>query len=262
MWKYAEDYLPYYFLDLPHRIYEDSQAIKSAYELLADAESRAQYLSQLSYLLSDMRSLEVSPVGGPDWYFPRDLFELSDREVFVDCGAYDGDSLICFLEACGGRYGEIMAFECDPMVIPRLEDRVSALPRASRDLVHIVPKAVGASRGSLRFNSDGSPEARLSASGAITVECVTLDEALADMRPTFIKMDIEGAEGDALEGAARTIRENRPILAVCIYHRQSDFYRLPAKIHGMCPGYTLFLRRQPGAGDLVCFAVPNERVRR
>ena len=259
-WKHAEEFLPYTFLDLPHRIYEDADAVRAAYGLLADPLSRAEYLLQLSYLLSTMDSMEVPSPAQDDWYFPRDLFTLREDETFVDCGAYDGDTLTCFLDACGDRFGEIVAFEPDPDAFPRLEKRARDLPPTHLDRVRIVRKAVGASNGQLRFESDGSPGAHLSDGGQTVVECVTLDDALAGMRPTFIKMDIEGAEDGALDGAERTIREMRPILAVCVYHRQSDFYRLPAKIHEMCPDYSLFLRRQAGDGDLVCFAIPNERV--
>jgi FkbM family methyltransferase len=259
-WKHAEALLPYTFLDLPHRIYEDAGAVRAAYGLLSDRLSREEYLLQLAYLLSTMDSMEVPCPSEDEWYFPRELFTLREDEVFIDCGAYDGDTLSCFLDACGGRFAEIVAFEPDPEAFPRLEKRARDLPPVHLDRVRVIPQAVGASNGQLRFESDGSPGAHLSDGGQTIVECVTLDGALAGIRPTFIKMDIEGAEDGALDGAGQTIREHRPILAVCVYHRQSDFYRLPAKIREMCPDYSLFLRRQAGDGDLVCFAIPNERV--
>lgn len=260
-WKYADEFLPYYFLDLPHRLYENAQAVKDSYELLSDDRSCFEYLLELSYLMSIMDSVEVPRPVGSDWYFPKELFALGDNEVFVDCGAYDGDTLTCFLEASEGSFGEIVAFECDPLAIPRLEDRVNELPPTSRTRVRVVPKAVGASSGVLRFEGDGSPGSHFSDEGQITVECCTLDEVLRGTHPTLIKMDIEGAEEDALRGAERTIRESRPILAICIYHRQSDLYRLPAQINAMCPDYTISIRRQGDDGDLVCFAIPNERMR-
>ena len=96
--------------------------------------------------------------------------------------------------------------------------------------------------------------------GAIEVECAPLDEILP-FQPSFIKMDVEGAERDAVAGAARTLREARPVLALCAYHRVGDMWRLPCLIDRLAPDYRLHLRRHAEGGwDLVCYAVPAERA--
>jgi hypothetical protein len=79
---------------------------------------------------------------------------------------------------------------------------------------------------------------------------------------TFIKMDIEGAEYDALLGAAKVIQRDRPILAICVYHTQSDIWRIPLLIHEMLPEHLLYLRAYEGDGfQTVMYAIPPERVR-
>ena len=99
--------------------------------------------------------------------------------------------------------------------------------------------------------------------GDTEVECVTLDAALAEVTPTHIKMDIEGAELDALEGAREVIARHAPVLAVCSYHRQADLWRIPALIHSINSSYRFFLRPHRIEGwDLVCYAVPPQRVAR
>lgn len=261
-WKHQDVCLPYFFLDAPHQLYANADAVKAGYRTLADDMSRAEYLTQLSYLLSSMDSVEVTGPPERECYFPRDLVELSAREVFVDCGAYDGDTIESFLEASNGRFRAIVSFEPDPHAVVRLRTLVHALPSRTRDRIRVEQKAVGAAAGSLRFEGDGTPRSRISETGALTVECVQLDVALRDLAPTFIKMDIEGAEQDALLGAAETIRAHRPVLAICIYHLQAHLYRLPTLIGELCADYSLFVRRQGRAGDLVCFAIPNERLRR
>ena len=260
-WHHAVEFLPYYSLDLPHRLFEHGDAVREAYARFIDDQSREQFLLQLSYLLSMMDTVDL-PRGNPSQtYFPRDLVELGHREVFVDCGAYDGDTIESFLDASGGQFGALVAFEPDPHAVEQIRHFVRDLPPGVRDRIRIEQKAVGAAAGSLRFEGGGTPGSRISETGSLTVECVTLDAALGDVTPTFVKMDIEGAEEGALLGAAETIRAHRPILAICVYHLQSDLYRIPTLIARVCPDYGLFLRRQGGDGDLVCFAIPNERLR-
>jgi FkbM family methyltransferase len=260
-WKHQEEFLPNFCLDAPHLLYAHADAVKAGYRILVDDISRSEYLTQLSYLLSAMDSVGVESPPDREWYFPRDLVHLSGNEVFVDCGAYDGDTIQSFLEATCGRFRAVVAFEPDPLAVVRLRTHVQELPSQVRERIHVEQKAVGAVAGSLRFEGGGTPGSRISEAGALTVACVTLDDALGDLAPTFIKMDIEGAEEDALLGAAETIRAHRPILAICVYHVQSHLHRLPTLIGRLCEGYSLFLRRQGPDGDLVCFAIPNERLR-
>jgi len=136
--------------------------------------------------------------------------------------------------------------------------------------------AVGAKRGRLRFQASGNDGARLAADGNVVVECIPIDslvseagpaftkmedDLLCEAGPTFIKMDIEGAELDALEGARRSIQTHRPILSICVYHKQDDLWRIPLFIHTLVEDYRLFLRPHYGDGwDLVCYAVPLNRM--
>jgi FkbM family methyltransferase len=261
-WKHQEEFLPTFCLDAPHRTYAEAEGVKAGYGLLADDRSRTEFLTQLSYLLSSMDSAEVKIPPNSESYFPRELLELSAHEVFVDCGAYDGDTIASFLEVSGGRFDAIVAFEPDPLAAIRLQQLVQGLVTRVRDRIQIEHKAVGAVEGPVSFEGAGTPESRISEAGALTVESTTIDAALRDLAPTFIKMDIEGAEEDALLGAAESIRAHRPVLAICIYHRQAHLYRLPSLIGRLSPDYSFFLRRRGPDGDLVCFAIPNERRRR
>lgn len=256
-WKYARRFLPYHCLSLPHELYMAADEVKGAYARLADERSRREFLIQLSYLVSDMTAVEIRHRREGDWYFPRDLVALRDDEVFVDCGAYDGDTLLSFVAAAGARFAAAFAFEPNPCAADRLARAVAGLPHQVRERVAVEQRAVAAATGIQRFCSDAGPGSRVTHGGDITVEAVCLDDALSDSAPTFIKMDIEGAELDALAGARAVIARARPILAVCAYHRQEDIHRVPNTLAEMCPDYRFYLRRLEG--DLVCFAVPTER---
>jgi FkbM family methyltransferase len=162
------------------------------------------------------------------------------------------------VRASGGRFAAAYAFEPDPALAGRLAAAVAGLPRGLRDRVVVRRAAVAAASGALRFTGDGTPGSRVATAGELTIDAVRLDDVVADgPAPTFIKMDVEGAEVDALLGARTTIARVRPILAVCVYHLQDDLQRIINLLGTTCRDYGLHLRRLEG--DLVCFAVPRER---
>jgi FkbM family methyltransferase len=259
-WKFADQLLPDFCQDLPHKVYEQAAEVRKAAALWADEDSLREYLNQVRWrALGDQDSLG-SPVK-EEQYFLDSLYRISDDEVFVDCGAYTGDTAVQLIRK-NPAFSEIVAIEADPGNFDRLKQWIGTLeaPVASRiDALHT---AVGAKRGKLRFQARGDEGARLAADGNVVVECIPIDDMALAAAPTFIKMDIEGAELDALEGARRSIQTNRPILAVCVYHRQNDLWRIPLFVHALVEDYRLFLRPHYGDGwDLVCYAVPANRLR-
>ena len=91
---------------------------------------------------------------------------------------------------------------------------------------------------------------------------VDYDLVSTGLQSTFIKMDIEGYEKEALEGARMTIAINRPILAICLYHKWDDLWNIPQLIHDIVPDYKLFIRRYADeCWEMVCYGVPPERVK-
>jgi len=260
-WKFPEIFLPYYAIGLPHRLLAQAEAIFRASPLWADQASRSEYLAQVRWRLwLDFDGLS-SPVAHAQ-YYPDDLFCLSEDEIFVDCGAYDGDSLREFAARLPGFKGEFIAVEPDPGNLRSLEKFVATLPETWRERVTILPKALGARRETVHFAATGLASAGVSLTGTLEVESVPLDEILEGSRPTFIKMDIEGAEIDALAGARRLIEQSLPILAICVYHQPDHLWRIPLLIHSFSEQYRFFLRSHNEEGwDLVCYAVPGNRLR-
>ena len=114
------------------------------------------------------------------------------------------------------------------------------------------------------LKKNGSPPKSHTQLLTIALTCVTLDENLGDIHtmPTYIKMDIEGSELDALAGARNIIKKEMPILTICLYHRYDDLWRIPLFIHSLADDYRLFLRPHEIEGwQLVCYAVPNHRLK-
>jgi len=257
-WKHAAAFLPHYAVDLPHRVHQQAQDVRRAGRLWSDDASRNVYLAQLRWRLLGEFDALYHPVQHT-MYFPPDLCALTGHEVFVDCGAYDGDSIRSFLDKTKNSFQRIYSFEPDPANFAKLEKEVSLRPE--REFITLQRAAVGAHTGTVTFSGDGN-EASSVGKGGMVVDCVTLDQVLAGTQPTYIKIDIEGAELDALNGARGMIQRYSPVLAICSYHLQDHLWKIPLLIHSINPNYSFFLRPHLVEGwDTVCYAIPKSRLR-
>lgn len=217
----------------------------------------------------------------PDQYFALEPFSIGDpNEVFVDCGAYIGDTLVAYLQKKGGCFKKIYCFEPDKANFAQLESQAESLSREwgfPRDAVSLVPYGVGEHAGSGMFEryADGtgskfvtgmrsdsptgmrgeSPTGTRSkfptgtrngsptGTGTQEGDCgiVSLDEYLTEPY-SFLKADIEGFEYQMLQGAREGIRKYKPKLAICIYHNAVDFYSIPLLVKEILPEYHLAVR--------------------
>jgi FkbM family methyltransferase len=262
-WKYSQNLLPFFWLDIPSKTIKHAKQIKSAFSLWGDEFSRQEYLAQMRYrILGEFDSLS-EPVQ-QESYFPNDLFDLISDENFVDCGAFDGITVKQFLKRQEKYQGKIIAYEPDPNNFESLKNYISKLPQALKEKINPLQYAVSSTAGMVHFDAAGTMGSAISSSGKIEVECITLDENLKSLQiqPTYIKMDIEGAELDAISGAGNVIQQEMPILAICLYHRYDDLWRIPLFIHSLAQDYRLFLRPHETEGwQIVCYAVPLSRLK-
>jgi len=260
-WRSADGLLPYYLWDLPSRLLAESAAIRETCSALQE-ESREQFTRELRMRLYGDFAVMNAPLQSPQ-YFAHELFELSSAECFVDCGAFDGDTMREFVGAVDGRFRRLIGFEADATNFQRLEKYVAAQPQAIRERVVIHEAAVGRSSGTLRFAATAGTDAAVSASGDAVIPSVCLDDALAGEVPTMVKMDIEGSEMEALEGASRVIRAYAPISAICVYHCPDHLWAIPLWLKKAQPVAKLFLKSYCVDGwETVCYAVPSERTAR
>ncbi len=227
------------------------ERLDAAYGLLADGLSRETFEAFLAAKLGAAGE-PLAAVWRKDQYFPRDIVRLSDSEVFVDGGAYTGDTLLTFMRLTGGRCARCCAFEPEAANAARLKATVEK--RALRG-VTVHNKGLWSAPAALPFAVwHGTSASAVSGAGETSVEADTVDRAAPDA--TFIKLDVEGAELEALKGAAAVIKRNRPKLAVCVYHRPGDLFEIPLFIKSLAPDYRLYLRQhQPVACETVLYAV-------
>lgn len=171
-----------------------------------------------------------------------DLLTPDEHEVFVDCGCFDASTAFHFVGWCGRKgYDRIWCFEPDKSSYGICKSLCASL----RDC-KVFPYGISDKSETVLFESGRKEESRIAkCSGqeiCETIETVALDEFLHGERVTFIKMDIEGAELDALKGAARIIKEQKPKLAISVYHKADDIIEIPKLIIEMRPDYKLYLR--------------------
>jgi FkbM family methyltransferase len=248
-WRY-QALFPYYAANAAHLVLQQAAEVGACTALWADDFSRREYLAQIRWRLHFNFAALADPVTGP-LYFRDELRKLSTDEVFVDCGAYDGDTVRSFLEHSTGRFRKIFAFEPDPANFQKLQSIAALNPR-----IKVKQAAVGRTNSTVAFMADGS-EASSAGKGESQVECVSLDSCLASEHPSFIKLDIEGYELEALAGARQIIARHAPALAVCVYHAQDHVWRVPLQIASYNPRYKFYLRPHlREVWDLVCYAIP------
>ena len=231
--------------------------IRRVHDLLADEHSKAVFVTKLKFYLTGEKSLLDGIRSDQTIYFGEDFISISPDEVVVDAGAYIGDTLTDFIECSQNRFHRYYAFEPDSTNFSRLQQNHSV------DGVRVVAEMAGLAKsaGHLRFLSTACGDARVVAddeSGDETIRVVSLDEFFTGKpAPSFIKMDIEGEEADALRGAETIIADHQPKLAISVYHHASDLWNLPALMHALNPDYRLYLRHYSReVDDTVCYAIP------
>lgn len=185
-------------------------------------------------------------------YF-QDVFSFTDSEVFIDGGAYIGDTIDEFLKYTKGKFRKIYAFEPDELNYKALVEKYG-----KEDKIACVPDGLWSSNTTLKFSGCCDDASKITEEGEISVSCKSIDEFIAD-RVSFIKMDIEGSELEALKGAEKTIRTYHPKLAICIYHKYDDLWTIPLYLHEIVPEYRFYIRHHSlSCSDTVLYAVCDD----
>ncbi len=172
-------------------------------------------------------------------YFEGELFKQSEEEVFIDAGCYHGESSLDFINWCHGKYRKIYAFEPDSH---NFEICREIFQRNQIDNLQLVNAGLWSKSEVLNFTNSGGGDSRVNDSGTFKINVVSLDEVLNGEKATFIKMDIEGSELEALKGSKQTIQKYRPKLAICLYHKPEDLLDIMLYIKSLVPDYKFYIR--------------------
>ncbi|MCU7932187.1 MAG: FkbM family methyltransferase [Candidatus Thiodiazotropha sp. (ex Codakia rugifera)] len=228
-------------------------AWKNMSESFADNESRST-LDDLLYfrLTGDYRSMRSYSVRPQEQYFETFL-GLSQGDVFVDAGGYDGDTTEQFCSRYP-RYKHVYLFEPSASNLAKAHLRLQHF----RDITFI-GEGLSDQKGILPFNAEAESACAVDMDGSCQIQVTTLDERV-DEKITFIKMDLEGWELHALRGARQHIMEDRPSMAIAVYHEAADFRKTFEYVTALYSGYRVYLRHYTeGWSETVMYFVPADK---
>lgn len=233
--------------------------IERAYELLNDEQSRLVFTSVLKYKISGkidfLKECET----------PREeMFEIiipRSDEVYIDLGAYNGDTAYEFYEKADSCK-KIIAVEGDNKNFKKLCKNLDKSPIPNFTAINA---PAWSTQTILHFDDTSSRNSAVRQNGGRDVWSVSVDNIVSGIIPenctvsstnndksglatdnvTFIKMDVEGAEHEAIKGSEKTIKTFSPKLAISAYHRNEDLFSLILQLHEINPDYSFFLRHHP-----------------
>lgn len=219
----------------------NEERINYLYEILSDEESKMVLTKLVKGFLSK-KSKYFSEITSIDQYFP-DVVKLSKNEVFIDGGAYHGESIGMFKFQTNDEYKSIHSFEPTKKSFRMLE-KIKKIYFNNDSKIFLYKYGLSDKNGKVyfqTFNADSSANKVVSTETDNSIDVVCLDDVIND-EVTYIKLDVEGSEIAALKGAKKIIDKNKPKLAVCVYHNIEDIINIPQFIIGLGLPYKYYLR--------------------
>jgi FkbM family methyltransferase len=259
-WKFREGFLPHYCLDRPSKVIDAADRVIQAFSLLSDESSRKLFVDHVEWRLFLNYDL-LPPPSDLEIYFNDQFVSQSPTEVLYDIGAYTGDSVESFLRTSRGlQFSEIHSFEPSPSNFLTLNNYFLGL-REIPGKAYAHQLALGGQEGSILVEQENGPASRVG-KGNFNVPISTIDIfSESHLKPSFIKIDIEGFELECLRGAEQTIRNTGPVVAVSVYHLQDHLWEIVLQLNSYRPDYSFYLCPHVADGwDLVLYAVPPARA--
>jgi FkbM family methyltransferase len=247
---------------------EHRKEIESVYGLLADDESRSVYENAINFNITG-RLEYLKQIEQMELKTEPDIYDVT---YYVDVGAYDGDTIFEVLSRAGANnIKKIWAFEPDKKNFARLLKKTAEIPEVAA-ICELYNIGAWSHSEKLCFKAQSNRNSNVDASGEMWIQADSIDNVLLDKikikisgvpeisGKVLIKYDVEGAEYEALTGTRGIIQKYSPNLAVSLYHKAGDIFRLPLYIHGINPNYKFYLRKHKyiPCWDLNLYAVDSQ----
>lgn len=216
---------------------EHKEQYSEVYNMLADDQSRYVMEKVLRGRMS-ARYSDFEDARTGEFYYPSDLFTFNDEEIMVELGSYDGETLQEFIDLCP-NFKRAYCFEADRVCVNKL----NKLAKPYGERIKVIPKIAWDRHEMLDFiSSEGMGSSKVTTQGnGDLLETALVDEEVTE-KISYMKMDIEGSEMRALLGSRQQIRQNKPRLAISVYHRNEDIVDIPQFLLSLRPDYRLYLR--------------------
>ncbi|WP_440055633.1 FkbM family methyltransferase [Pseudoalteromonas sp. T1lg65] len=250
---------------LKHSVISDATELAWLRESLEDEQSKA----CLDTIIEFRRYVDGKHYVENDFlvqYFPPWLLELpmwQNGINFVDCGAYIGDTIDSAVETlsqAGLNLNSMICFEPDPANYGALQKKAAALVEQPFN-TYLFPCGVWHSNTILNFDACQSQgkfdDTNTNLELGSSLPVVALDQACIGSKVNFIKMDIEGTEPQALEGAKQIIQGSTPLLAISVYHEPEHLWQIAQQIIALNPNYKFRLHCHGDFGiEIILYAIP------
>lgn len=218
-------------------IKENKENILKAYSFLEDYESKLIYKTMIECHFT--YNIDVlSRTCHEKQYFPEDIFQLQEDEVFVDAGAFVGDTIDIFIQSTNNNFRYIYAFEPDNHNFCELTKNYG-----EQENIKLFNMGLYSEDKIVPFSACGDSSSSIESTGQQKIKVCSFDHlSVPDNKVSFIKMDIEGSELNALYGMAETIHRYTPKLAICIYHKFQDIWEILLFIKQLNSNYKFYIR--------------------
>lgn len=239
-------------------LFINSDKIFKVNDMFIDEESRKVFLNVLKSRMFPNNIFELGgsiflhSVTSGSQYFDKEYFKYENEEVYVDCGSFDGDSIVEFYKNMYElNIEKFKAYSFEP----DKKNYTKVLKTVEKYQLEDV-KVYNFGVGNEEANTIDFFNCRKNEIHEDEVKICRLDDTLKDVNVTFIKMDVEGYELEALKGASCLIKSTKPKLSICVYHNNEDLFKIPLYIKSLVPEYKIFLRHHSynSICETVCYA--------
>lgn len=239
---------------------KNTKNIQKVYNMLEDKESRSTLKDILKFVLMD-NHINLINLPIREQYFAYDIFKHSEDEVFFDCGAHSGYVMDVFLQKNNMCFQKYICYEPDPINVEEIVQKKSGYSKEIANKIEIHNVALSDGKEKVYLKNFNHMNSVIVSDGDIEADTILLDEHIDKFVPTFIKIDVEGFEMKLLAGAMQMIKRYQPIVAVAIYHKESDLWQIPFFLKRILPNHKFFIRSYMNYMETILYAVPVKRVR-
>jgi len=240
---------------------QERDTLVRTFKTLHDDTSRAALLQLLSWIKLGVERDDLPPVSSPEdkYFIPELTSKLTQHEVFIDCGAFNGSTIGRIDKRTNGHYEAIHAFEPEPSNYQLLLQARDANP--NRDKIFTYPFGLGREDGNRNFTVGLGLTSRYSGTDpGIPIPMRRLDGVMKNTAYTVLKVYGLGIGWEVLEGSQATLRKYRPMITINIHHSRADMVGIPQFMMTQLTHYRLFLRLHGYCGtEAVMYAIPEER---
>ena len=230
---------------------QNREDIERAYEIFADSSSKDVFEKIIKFKLSGELEYLLSSFSDKDEVFCN-ILKLSHNESYLDLGAYRGDTIDELLGYTNGSCEYITALEPDRKTFAKLKAHTAGMGN-----IRLYRMGIWSDDMDLPFDGSLGRGSGIRKDGSEMLAVTKIDTLYKRRRLTYLKMDVEGCERQAIIGGIQTLQRDRPKLNIAVYHRSEDIFSIPLLIHDILPGHRLYLRQHPyiPAWDLNLYGV-------